>query len=70
MATKLRNMDASKRELNVNLSTVVTGSSDWSLVPLAERAMSVTIAVERETKHETRTYGGSLWTREELLFRR
>jgi uncharacterized protein len=43
-----------------NLSTVAThptGSSDWSLVPLAGGATSVTIEVEREAKDERE----SLW---------
>jgi regulation of enolase protein 1 (concanavalin A-like superfamily) len=51
-------------EGRANLSTVAThpsSSSDWSLVPLARGAVSVTIEVERETKDETGVYGGSLW---------
>ena len=50
-------------EGRANLSTVAThpaGSSDWSLIPLAEGATSVTIEVERETKHEA-SGGVSLW---------
>lgn len=51
-------------EGRANLSTVATyptGSSDWSLVPLAEGTKSVTIEVGRETQ-ETGEYGGeSLW---------
>jgi len=49
-------------EGRANLSTVAThptGSSDWSLVPLAEGTTSVTVEVERETKDETG--GESLW---------